>query len=412
MSAIKYLIIGNSAAGIHAAETIRKYDGAGAITILTDEPYHTYSRPLISYLLLGKTTEDGMKYRGAAFYDENRITLCTNTRVTTISPDAKTVTTAAGKTLSYNKLLVATGSSPFVPPMAGLDTVTHKTTFGSLEDAKRLEAMLTPQSRVLIVGAGLIGLKCAEGILGRVGKITVVDLAPRILSSILDDDTAATVQRHLETKGIRFYLGESVAQFTPDTAALTGGETLPFDVVVTAVGVRANVSLLRDLGAAVGRGITVNERCETSLADIYAAGDCTECRNCATGDIQVMALLPNAAQQGICAGAQMAGQDEVFDTAIPMNSIGLSGLHLMTAGSYTGDCVSEVTDAGTKKFFVSDNRLNGFILVDAIDRAGIYTRLVREGTPLDSVDFSLLCKAPALSAFSAPVRKDFLGKEH
>ena len=157
---MKYVIIGNSAAAIGAVEAIRKTDRTGQILILSSEPYHTYSRPLISYLLLGKTTEEKMLYRDRDFYERMHCDFRPNTTVVKLEPEQKQVLLADGSAESYDRVLVATGSSPFVPPMAGLDTVEHKTTFGSLEDAKRLSGMIDSRSRVLIIGAGLIGLLC------------------------------------------------------------------------------------------------------------------------------------------------------------------------------------------------------------------------------------------------------------
>ena len=178
---MKYVIIGNSAAGIGAVEGIRQVDKQGEITIITNEPHHTYSRPLISYLLLGKVTEETMKYRNDNFYTENNCKLLADVAVTKIDAKAKQVIVSDNSRVPYDKLLVAAGSSAFVPPFEGLDSVKDQCTFMSLDDARKLDKMLTPNKRVLIIGAGLIGLKCAEGIAERAAHITVVDLAPRIL---------------------------------------------------------------------------------------------------------------------------------------------------------------------------------------------------------------------------------------
>lgn len=405
---MNYVIIGNSAAAIGAVEAIRKTDTEGKIVILSSEPYHTYSRPLISYLLLGKTTEEKMAYRPADFYEKMHCDFRPGTTAVKLDPDKKEVLLADGSAVPYDKVLVAAGSSPFVPPMAGLDTVEHKTTFGSLDDAKRLSGMIDSRSRVLIIGAGLIGLKCAEGIADTVKSITVVDLAPRVLSSILDEAASAKVQHYLEQHDIRFFLGEGVKEFSGNTATLTGGQ-IEFDCLVLAVGVRANTALVKDAGGAVGRGITLDDHMRTSLPDVYAAGDCTESMDCAEQQVKIMALLPNAYMQGACAGANMAGGDAVFDTAIPMNSIGLFGLHMMTAGTYHGK--TYVQDDGTtfKELFYEDDRLCGYILVGDIRRAGIYTALIRNRTPLSTVDFELLCREPELMAFSQADRKVTLG---
>ena len=228
-----------------------------------------------------------------------------------------------GSLLPYDSLCVAAGSSPFVPPFAGLDTVEKKFSFMTLDDALALEAAVKPDSRVLIVGAGLIGLKCAEGLRDRVASITVCDLAERVLSSILDTDCAAVMQKHLEKNGISFLLGDSAAEFSGNTARMKSGRTVEFDVLVLAVGVRANTALVKDIGGEVNRGIVVNQRMETSVPNVYSAGDCTEGEDISFGGRRVLAILPNAYMQGKCAGVNMAGGTEVFDKAIPMNSIKL-----------------------------------------------------------------------------------------
>jgi NAD(P)H-nitrite reductase large subunit len=256
---VKYVIIGNSAAGIGAVEGIRSIDKQGGITIITDENYHTYSRPLISYLLLGKVTKESMRYRGDNFYRDNNCTLLLNAAAEKIDASAKNVILRDGKKIPYDRLLVAAGSSPFVPPFEALDKVKDKFTFMSLDDALKLDAALDQNKRVLIVGAGLIGLKCAEGILSRVKHITVLDLAPRILSSILDDEGAKLVQNHLESKGIEFRLSANIKTFKPNAAVLESGETIDFDLLVLAVGVRPNTSLLNGV-AKIERGIVINEK--------------------------------------------------------------------------------------------------------------------------------------------------------
>ncbi|MDR0321441.1 MAG: FAD-dependent oxidoreductase [Treponema sp.] len=406
---MKHVIIGNSAAGIGAVEGIRQIDKQGEITIITNEPHHTYSRPLISYLLLGKTTEEKMKYRSENFYTENNCTLMQDVTVTEINAKAKNVTVTGGKTVPYDKLLVATGSSAFVPPFEGLDSVKDKFSFMSLDDAKQLEKALDAKKSVLIVGAGLIGLKCAEGILGRVSHITVLDLAPRILSSILDEDGAKLVQNHIESKGVKFKLSASTKRFEQNTAILDNGEKIEFDLLVLAVGVRPNTSLLKDI-AKIDKGIVIDEKSQTSAEDIYAAGDCTQAIDVSSGQSRIMALLPNAYMQGECAGVNMAGGEKTFEKAIPMNAIGFFGLHMITAGNYTGEIYSETEKDQYKRLFYSDNKLNGYILIGNVDKAGIYTSLIREKTPLDTIDFALICERPGLMAFTKEDRRLKLGE--
>jgi len=394
---MKYVIIGNSAAGVGTVEGIRQIDKEGEITIITDENYHTYSRPLISYLLLGKTDEERMKYRDNDFYTKNNVKMLHAT-AKEIDAKSKQVILSSGEKVPYDKLLVGTGSSAFVPPFDGLDSVKEKFTFMSLDDAKNLEKSLAQDKKVLIIGAGLIGLKCAEGILKRVAHITVLDLAPRILSSILDEGGAKMVQSHLESKNIEFKLSASVKKFDKNTAILESGDKIPFDVLVLAVGVRPNTALLKGI-AKIDKGIEVNQKSETSAPDIYAAGDCTQTTDISCGQNKIMALLPNAYMQGECAGINMAGGEKKFDNAIPMNAIGFFGLHMVTAGNYSGDVYAKTETGNYKRLFYGNNKLNGYILIGGVERAGIYTSLIRESKPLDTIDFKQVCEKPELIAF-------------
>lgn len=403
-----YVIIGNGVAATGCVEGIRRTDRDGQITIVSAESHPVYCRPLISYYLEGKTDLSRMKYRPTDFYRTNDCVVRYGCRAERLDATAKTVTLDDGTTLPYDAVCVATGSSPFVPPMPGLDAVPQQFGFLTLDDALALERALTPETRVLIVGAGLIGLKCAEGIRDRVRSVTVCDLADRVLSSILDADGAAMVQRHLESHGLSFLLGDSVARFEPQIAHMKSGASVPFDVLVLAVGVRANVGLVRDAGGACGRGITIDAQMRTTLPDVYAAGDCTESVDATDGKVKVMALLPNAYMQGRCAGVTMAGGDAIFDRAIPMNSIGFFGLHLMTAGSRTGDVYMEQDGTHLKKLFLANDRLVGFELIGDVARAGIYTAMIRAGTPLSTVDFDLLKQHPTLAAMCAADRRSKL----
>lgn len=406
---MNYVIIGNSTAAIGCVEGIRQTDTKGSITIISDEPYHTYSRPLISYLLYGKTDETRMQYRNSNFYKENRVDAILGHKAVSIDKEAKTVTLDNQKTVPYDKLLIAAGSRPFVPPMKGLEGVKEKFTFMTLDDAHALEKAISKDSRVLVVGAGLIGLKCVEGILDRVKSVSVVDLADRILPSILDEPGAALVQNYMEEKGVQFILNDCVEEFSAASAQLKSGKTIDFDILVLAVGVRPNTELFQSIGGKVNRGIITDAKSKTSVKDIFAAGDCTECLDITTGEYKILALLPNAYMQGETAGINMAGGKASFDKAIPMNAIGFFGYHIITAGSYTGEAHTTQTGNQYKKLFTKDGLLKGYIMIGDVANAGIYTSLIREKTPLSSIDFDLIQEKPQLMAFSKKDRKVKLG---
>ncbi|MCR5755171.1 MAG: FAD-dependent oxidoreductase, partial [Acetatifactor sp.] len=389
-------------------------DTVTKIIVISQESHPVYCRPLISYYLEGKTDLKKMSYRDSDYYSRMNCDVIYGKEAVRINPVAKEITLNDDTVISYSTLCIATGSSPFVPPFSGLETVDKKYSFMTMDDMLALESAISPQSKVLIIGAGLIGLKCAEGLKDRVAKITVCDLADRVLSSILDTDCASMMQQHLEQNGIQFFLKDSVDSFEGNVAHMKSGETLSFDVLVLAVGVRANTALLKDIGGDVNRGILVNTKMETSIPDIYAAGDCTEGDDISYHVKRVLAILPNAYIQGHCAGVNMAGADEEFNQAIPMNSIGFFGLHAMTAGTYYsaeegGTLYEEKTGNTMKRLYTRDGYLTGYILIGNTERAGIYTSLIRNHIPLDTLDFDTLRKQATSTAFSDEKRKQIFG---
>ena len=406
----EYLIIGNGVAATGCIEGIRSVDTEGSVTVISAEPYPVYSRPLISYYLEGKTDTERMNYRPADFYEKNKVKLIFG-RAEKLDTKKSTVTLSDKTKLSFDKLCLCTGSSPFVPKFEGLDTVEKRFTFMTLDDSLALEKALTEKSRVLIIGAGLIGLKCAEGIKDRVGSVTVCDLADRVLSSILDSECAAVMQKHLEKNGISFLLGDTAVRFEGNKAFMKSGAEVDLDILVQAVGVRAETALAVQAGCEVNRGIIINEKMQTTQKGIFAAGDCSEGYDSSTDTRRVLAILPNAYMQGRTSGINMAGGDASITDAIPMNSIGFFGLHCATAGAYPED--SEITEEkgedSIRRLYIKDGRLAGYMIIGDVNRAGVYTSLVREKTPVDTLNKAELLRSPSLAVFSADTRKQKLG---
>ena len=408
---MKYVIVGNSAAAVGAVQGIRELDKTGEIVIISDEKYHTYSRPLISYWLKGDVAEEKMKYRPDSFYKDNNVTCIFGKKAVSVDQNKKAVILDDGNAVQYDKLLVATGSKPFVPDFKGLDKVKNKFCFMKLDDVKAVKNCVTENAKVLIAGAGLIGLKAAEALLHYTKNITVIDLSDRILPSILDSEASEIMQKHIENEGVRFILGTSADKLSENSAVLTNGEKLDFDMLIIAVGVRPNTELIGNIGGKTDKGIVTDERqAVVNLSDIYAAGDCTRSYDITSDSEKIIAILPNAFMQGNTAGKNMAGGEAVYKNAFPMNAIGFMGLHIITAGTYSGEAYTETDGENYKKLFIENNRLKGFILMgQKTVNAGIYTALVREQIPLDTVDFELMKKKPSMMIFSEERRKEKLG---
>ena len=408
---MRYVIIGGSAAAIGCIEGVRSVDKTGEIILITGETEWNYSRPLISYLLEGKTTRDKMWCRPDSFFTRNGVTVKAGVLATALDAGDRTVRLSTGERLAYDRLLAVTGSRPFVPPIPGLETVERTFCFQTLSDASALAEALRPESRVLILGAGLTGVKCAEGIRGLCAQIAIADLAPRVLPAVLDDTAAAMVQARMEEKGVRFYLNDSAAAFRGNTARLQSGTELEFDVLVTAVGVRPNTQLVADAGGAVDRGVLVDGRCATTLPDVYAAGDCAQGYDAVSGEKRMLPLWPNAVLQGETAGINMAGGRADYTQGIALNASGVFGLHMVTAGSYEGESFTVQRDGSYKRLVTADGVLKGVIMVGDVSRAGIYTDLIRKKKPLSEIDFDLIRESPQLMAFSQKDRRVQLGGE-
>lgn len=404
----KYVLIGGSIACLGAIEGIQSVEKDADITVLCGEKTPLYSRPLISYRLEKKTTDDNLYFHGKDFYEKKGVKALFEKAVK-IDPDEKTVTTESGKILPYDKLFVGTGSYPFVPPMNGLDEVKNKTCFYTLADEEKLASLLSEKTKLLIIGAGLIGLKCAEGAYAHTKDVTIVDLAPRVLPNATTPYVASLLEKKLKEMGVKVVLGASVAAFSDGKAELTDGKILSFDAVVLAIGVRPQIGLLKDAGAETNRGVVVDETMKTSLQDVYCAGDCAEGYDAVSGQKRLLQLFPSAYNGGRVAGRNMAGKEEVFKTDCALNSTSLFGLRFTSCGSYDGEPTEIQGEGFYKAFYVKDGRLIGYMLVGDTKKAGIYTRLISEKIPLSTVAGDLFT-APSLAIFDEKTRKKYLAK--
>lgn len=392
---MKYVIIGASAAGLATAESIRKYDREGDVTVLTEEAYLPYSRPSISYYLKGKVKESDMPLRKSNYYKQKNINVVTDSRVTAVDTDKKLVKVGR-KAYPYDKLCFATGSVPFVPPMENVKGKDNALTFLDLKAAKEIKAMANSDTRAVVIGAGLIGLKAAEGLVKICKSVDVVELAPKVLPSILDDTAAKQVKKHLENNGIKIHLGNTVEKAVSKGKQITSvvlkdGKKLPCDLLVVAVGVRPKTDLAESTGLQVNRGIiTDTQTMETSVKDIYAAGDCCVSVDMLDGSKRIIALWPNAVQQGRVAGAQMAGADETVGGTYSVNAIDFFGLRICTCGVINpqGDgYTQQVKKDGDayKRLVIKDGMLMGYVLINCSQNAGIYTNLISNRVPLDTL---------------------------
>lgn len=410
---MNYVIIGASAAGLAAAEAIRKIDAVGTVTILTEEEYMPYSRPSISYYLKGKVKESNMALRRQSFYKEKNIDVVTSSKVTAIDTEKKTVKVGR-KSYRYDKLCLCTGSKPFVPPMENVEGKANALTFLDLKATKNVKAIANEKTRAVVIGAGLIGMKAAEGLVKICKSVDVVELAPRVLPSILDANSAKQVKRHLENNGIKFHLGNTVVRAASKGKQITAvtlkdGKKLNCDLLILAVGVRPQTALAEKAGLEVNRGIiTDTQTMQTSNSDIYAAGDCCVSTDMLDGSKKIIALWPNAVQQGNVAGSQMAGGDVTTGGTYSVNAIDFFGLRICTCGLINAqgeqysDRIKQNGDEYKRLVFEGD-RLVGYVLINSSTNAGIYTNLISNRVSLDSLEGDVM-DTPSIFMFDKTVR--------
>lgn len=430
MAAYDYLILGNSAAAIAAVEQVRAGDPEASIRMVSPESFPAYGTPLISYLLEGKTDLEHMQLRPSDFYDVNNIETTFGPGYDAVKLDAEghTVELSNGERIGYGKVLVATGSVPFTPPIKGLLGMKNMSTFLTLEQAmtcgEAVDAATEAAhaegrtSRVIVVGGGLIGLKAAEALCSHADEIVVLEMAPRILPAVLDAEGAAILCDELSQRGITCKPGVTANEFVGDgevisSALLTDETTLECDFVVAAVGVRPNSAILADAGATMGRGVITDERMLTSLPDVYAAGDVTQTTDLLDGSEKCLALWGNAVRQGRIAGAQMAGIKgaATYPGNFAVNSVDFfDETYLLTSG-----IINPAPDAGYTetvkaegntytKFVSKDDRLYGYILLNRSQNAGIYTAIINHKIPLSSLDEDILSDVPRNLDFGSDLR--------
>ena len=410
---MKYVIIGASAAGLAAAEAVRKYDAQGTVTVLTEEEYMPYSRPSISYYLKGKVKESNMTLRKSAFYKEKKIDVITSSKVTAIDTEKKIVK-AGRKNYPYDKLCLCTGSKPFVPPMDNVEGKANALTFLDLKATKAVKTLANDKTRAVVIGAGLIGMKAAEGLVKICKSVDVVELAPRVLPSILDAKSAKQVKKHLENNGIRFHLENTVVKASSKGKQITAvtlkdGKKLPCDLLILAVGVRPQTELAEKAGLEVNRGIiTDTETMQTSNPDIYAAGDCCVSTDMLDGSKKIIALWPNAVQQGNVAGAQMAGADVTVGGTYSVNAIDFFGLRICTCGLINAqgeqysDKIRQDGDVYKRLVFEGD-KLVGYVLINSSVNAGMYTNLISNKISLDTIQGDIMDN-PSIFMFDKDTR--------
>ncbi len=396
----KFVIIGNSAAGVSCVEAIREHDSESKITIVSNENYTSYCRCLISYYLAGDVPEERLVYRDDKFYKENNIELLLGKDVIGVNFEKRCVNFKDGSEIQYDKLLIASGSSPRMPDINGIN---KKQVYGfrTIKDVKGIIENLSATKSACILGGGLIGLKSAYGLHKHKVKIRVIVKSGQVLSQMLDKDSGDMIQRRIQEEGIEIITGQNVSEILGDKALksvkLENGEVINCNLVVVGKGVVPNTSFLKGSDIKLDWGIPVNENLLTNIDDCFAAGDVAQGIDVTTAQQKVNALWPMAVEQGRVAGLNMAGVATKYDGSIGMNSIEFFGLPVISMGivkpkdkAFQELVFKNEQQRIYKKLVIKDGIIFGAILLGRIENAGIYLKLIREKVDISKIKDSIL----------------------
>ena len=306
---MRHVIIGAGPAGVIAAEALRKLDKNASITILGDEPEPPYSRMAIPYLLIDNINEQGTYLRkDDGYFSNNNIDVVVD-RAESLDPSTKTIQTAGGQTLNYDKVLVATGSRPIRPPVPGID---HEkvTTCWTLEDARKITAGIHPGSSVVLIGAGFIGCIILEALVSAGANLTVIEMGDRMVPRMLDKTCGVMLERWSESKGVNVMTSTTVSaiESAGDNVVVktSNGDEVEAELVISAAGVKPNAEFLEGSGVElVHGGIKIDHHMQSTVADIYAAGDVAYGRDFSTGEFGIQAIQPTAVDHGRVAAKNM-----------------------------------------------------------------------------------------------------------
>ena len=387
-----HVIVGSGPAGVTAAETIRSIDKTAGITLIGGEGEAPYSRMAIPYLLHGDIAEKGTHLRQAPGHYDRLGIKYRNTRIAGIDATEKQLWSTGGEPIGYDKLLLCTGATPIIPRIEGHDLEGVHTCW-TLADARQIAKIVGPGMPVVLVGAGFIGCIVLEALHQTGCHLTVVEIAPRMVARMMDETAGGMLGRWCTKLGVRVMTNTKVERIWQASGAggsrlsvgLSNGEFIPAGLVVLAAGVRSNTGILAGTGAKVNHGIVVNQFLETTVPDIYAAGDCCEGIDLSTGKPDMLAIQPVAVEHGRLAGQNMAGQKTAHRGSLNMNVLDTMGLISSSFGLWQGRDDGQTSRAVDEKNFkylklnFLGDKLIGAQCVDTTDNIGVLRGLIQTG---------------------------------
>lgn len=386
-----FVIIGGGAAAFNAAREIRFRNDTCKITMISEESVLPYNRPMLTKALLANFTENQMAIEKADWYKNNKVNLLLNTKVISLDSNKKEIKLDTDEVLTYDSCIIATGASCFIPPMPGSD-LPEVVAIRSVKDIEKITTLLPTINNVVVIGGGVLGLEAAWEMAKTKKNVTVLELLPHLMPRQLDEGASNLIRTAAESNNIKLQTNVKikgiVGTLKVEGVELDNGEIIPADLVIVSAGVRANTKLAEEAGCKINRAIVVNEKMETSVSNIYAAGDCAEFENIN------YALWSEAVAMGVVAGANAAGDDVTYTQVVGALSFFGLNTNLYAVGD-TGKNpelkykTSEIKDdqkGSYEKLFFANNMLTGFILVGDMKKMKILTDALNEKKTFEQIN--------------------------
>lgn len=386
-----YVIVGASASGINAAKTLREND-KGIEIILVSKDEYVYSRCILHHFLDGRREIKALDFTPENFFEDYKIKWIKGVEVTGIDTSVKKLKLSNGEDLNYDKVLLAAGSSSFLPPIENLRTANNIVGLRNLDDAIKIKEEATKVKNIAILGAGLVGVDVLAGLLGYDINMTLIEMGDRILPLQLDNYSAEVYQDRLKEEGVNFKFGVRAEKVivddnnNPVSIKLNTGEEVPCELIIACTGVRANIEFLKDSGIECDKfGLIINSKGETNIKDVYGAGDITG-RN---------PIWPTAVKEGIIAANNMLGKEvymnDFFGSKNTMNFCGVATMSLGLVNkpddSYTEE--TQVKGKDYKKIIHKDGIIYGAIVQGDLSYVGVLTQLIKENIDIRKVKKSI-----------------------
>lgn len=388
---MRYVVIGASAAGISGAKTLRELDKNAEIVLISKDE-NVYSRCILHHYISSHRDVDALNFTGKEFFEENNITWMKGLEVKALNDKEQTLELSNGETLSYDKLLVCSGASAFIPPVPGLREGNNVVGLRNLDDAILIKEQAKKVKNVVVLGAGLVGIDSVSGLLGQGLNISLVEMSNKILPLQLDKHASDVYEKKFIEEGVSLKLDVKAEKLlldennNPKALVLNTGEEVPCELVIVATGVRSNVAFMENSNVECDRfGLIIDAKGQTNIENIYGAGDVTG-RN---------PIWPTAVKEGIIAAHNMLGKEMVmtdfFGSKNTMNFVGIAtmSLGMVEPADETYIVETKVEDNNYKKIIHKDGKIYGAIIQGDLSYAGVLTQLIKENIDVSKVTKSL-----------------------